>query len=591
MTKSGMFKRSIVFLMFFSLFVSVGCNKGVVNDPMEWIPKTTQALEKNATPSPELSGELTQGPDNSEVTVTKETTLYTAEELYAALENPDGRELSDMLWENQKNSGIYQCTEKKLKDKNLLTYYISSSEGNDNNSGRTPEDPKKSLSVFSGASNINVMLKCGDVFSMEDSFYVGNNVILGAYGDGPRPVLDFYRSLEVTWEKENEENVWSADLSKVKGLYNGTRNKSDCNIGHLMIDGEPNWKRLVQENAEEYSYPELLADRKDGSFAIDWTRALIYLYSGTNPNTLRISYTLPQHGLTVHNVTGAEVLGLEVRGAGFHGISLSQVTDITVSGCYVHHIGGALLRDRGPRYGNAVELWDSGEGVSVTYNMAEWIYDTCYTNQGNTVTMTQRDLLFSNNLGRFSFWGIETWGDGASVNEFDNIVYKDNLLMYACDITNPEAAVYVNEGEQTMDAKGVFYTEYPAYVTYRGDASSYPYNQMSLLNASNARKKESLMIRDNIFWGTNRLLTLLGLTKEREICFGLQDNLFYAEIPEEACVFRYTDADNRRIFTKVLGEVSNQTILRVSGEVSGDLEEQGKNAVKEKLYAIATAIE
>lgn len=587
------------------LLLFAGCNEGVVNDPNEWIPKSTPASEENITAEPVLTEAPLQTPDNTDVTdiednivdnsavtVTKGTSLYTAEELYTALETPDGRVLSDMLWENQKNSGIYQCTEKKLKDKNLLTYYISSSEGDDDNSGRTPEEPKKSLSVFSGASNINVMLKCGDTFSMEDSFYVGNNVILGAYGDGARPVLDFYRPLELEWKKvKGEKNVWSADLSEVKGLYNGTKNKSDCNIGHLIIDGEANWKRLVLENAEEQSYPELLGNRKDGCFAVDWTQSVMYLFSKTNPNSLQISYALPQHGLTVQNVTGAEVLGLEIKGAGFHGISLSQATDIAISGCYIHHIGGALLKDRGPRYGNAIELWDSGSRLSVTYNMAEWIYDTCYTNQGNTSNMTQRDLLFSNNLGRFSFWGIETWGDGASVNEFSNIVYEDNLLMYACDITNPEAAVYVNEGEQTMDAEGTFYSEYPAYVTYRGDASSYPYNQMSLLNAANARKKEALTIRDNVFWGTKRLLTLLKLAKNQELCFDLQDNLFYAEIPEAACVFRYTHTDNSRTFTKVLGVASNQTVLQVTGEEIPELFEQAEEAVKEKLYAIATASE
>lgn len=594
-------KKGVWVSVLLCLLLFAGCSEGVVNDPNEWIPKSTPASEENITSAPVLTEEPTQAPDNTDktdnednsaVTVTKTTTLYTAEELYAALENPDGRVLSDMLWENQKNSGIYQCTEKKLKDKNLLTYYVSSSEGDDDNSGRTPEEPKKSLSVFSGASNINIMLKCGDVFSMNDSFYVGNNVLLGAYGDGARPVLDFYQPLEAEWKKvKGEKRVWCADLSEVKELNNGTRNKSDCNIGHLMIDREVNWKRLVLENAEEQNYPELMGERKDGCFAIDWERATLYLYSEKDPNAFEILYALPQHGLTIQNVTGAEILGLEIKGAGFHGVSLSHVTDITVSGCYIHHIGGALLKDRGPRYGNAIELWDSGARVSVTYNMAEWIYDTCYTNQGNTVNMTQRDLLFANNLGRFSFWGIETWGDGASMNEFSNIVYEDNLLMYACDITNPEEAVYVNEGEQSMNAEGVIYSEYPAYVTYRGDASSYPYNQMSLLNASNARKKESLMICDNVFWGTKRLLTLLKLAKNQELCFGLQDNLFYAEIPEAACVFRYTDTDNSRIFTKVLGVASNQTVLQVKGEVFPEIFEQAEKAVKEKLYAIATATE
>ena len=155
------------------------------------------------------------------------------------------------------------------------------------------------------------------------------------------------------------------------------------------------------------------------------------------------------------------------------------------------------------------------------------------------------------------------------------------------DITNESVAVYPDEAEQAMDANGEYYSEYPAYVTYRGNAQSYPYNQMSLLNAANAKKKESLTIKDNIFWGTNRLLTLLKVTENGELCFALENNVFYAEVPEKACVFRYTDADNQRVFLKELDVETNQSFIRLIGTESEEILSQVEQVLKDKLLFIS----
>lgn len=564
-----------------------GCGKEPEVNPNDWVPEVTQAVSDVQTP------EVQETPDNEENSLATSgnvegVPLYSAEELYAALEQKDSRELADMLWENQRTSGLHNCSKQELKDKNLLTYYISSTEGDDNNSGRTPDQPKKTLSDFSGVSNVNVMLKCGDTFALEDTFLVGSNVILGAYGEGARPILDFYQKLDVEWEKlDAYSNIWMADLKQLSTLYTGEENRNDCNIGHLVIDGEYNWKRLVKDDWENYSYPEKLEERKDGAFAVDWGKAVLYLYSEKNPNRKEILYALPKHGLTISNVMKTEVYGLEITGAGCHGISLSQVSDMVISGCYIHHIGGALLKNRNVRYGNAVEVWENGSDVRTTYNIAEWIYDTCYTNQGNSTSMVQKDLQFAYNLGRFCFWGIETWGDGGSENEFDNIVYKNNILMHAMDITNRDAVVYPDEAEQAMDVMGKYYEEYPAYVTYRGNALSYPYNQMSLLNAANAKKKESLVISDNIFWGTNRLLTLLKMTEDGELRFVLDNNMFYAKVPEAACVFRYTDAEDRRIFMKEMDVEANLSLICVNSMETEEITSRAEQLMKEKLFSLA----
>lgn len=565
-----------------------GCGTSVNQNPKDWIPEDVPTITETADAAD------TAEKDREEtacVSVSKRADLYSSGELLSASEKEDGASLAEMLWDNQRLSGLYDCSTAKLKSKNLLTYYVSSSEGDDANSGRTPEEPKKTLNAFSGISNVNILLKCGDVFSMDTSFVVGSNVILAAYGEGSRPILDFYHLLDVSWAQTEEKTVWKADLTSVVGLFNGTFNKSDCNIGHLVIDGEHNWKRLVRTDEEDYSYPQYLSENQDGSFAVDWEQSLLYLYSEKNPAQLDIYYAAPQHALTLSTVSNTEIMGLEIRGAGFHAISMSNVSDITIANCYIHHIGGGMLKDRGPRYGNAIEVWDSGSNVTVNYNFSEWIYDTCYTNQGSTWSRLQENISFSRNIGRYSFWGIETWGDGNTEKDFSNIVYEDNLMMYACDVTNPVPAVYVNEKEQVMDAEGTYYSAYPAYQTYRGHSSTYPYNQMSLLNASNSKNKASLMIKDNLFWGTNRVLTMLRLAEDGELRFGLEENGFYAEVPADACVFRFTDAESRRIFKKSLEVSGNYSWLKVDGAISQESLEEAQNALKQKLVLISTGKE
>jgi len=284
-----------------------GCGKEPEVNPNDWVPEVTQAISDVQTP------EVQETPDNEENSPATSgnvegVPLYSAEELYAALEQKESRELADMLWENQRASGLHNCSKQELKDKNLLTYYISSTEGDDNNSGRTPDQPKKTLSDFSGVSNVNVMLKCGDTFALEDTFLVGSNVILGAYGEGARPILDFYQKLDVEWEKlDAYSNIWMADLEQLSTLYTGEENRNDCNIGHLVIDGEYNWKRLVKDDWENYSYPEKLEERKDGAFAVDWGKAVLYLYSEKNPNRKEILYALPKNQGKAYKNSSREV--------------------------------------------------------------------------------------------------------------------------------------------------------------------------------------------------------------------------------------------------------------------------------------------
>jgi len=125
-------------------------------------------------------------------------------------------ELADAIWYSQIENDIYGVTGSVLNNGNQ-TYYFSTSEGDDNNSGLSRDNPKKNVEAFSGMSNVNLLLKCGDAFNMTKEFNLGSNCIYAAYGQGRRPVLSFYRDLDVRFtQSKGVKNIWEADLSSLE---------------------------------------------------------------------------------------------------------------------------------------------------------------------------------------------------------------------------------------------------------------------------------------------------------------------------------------------------------------------------------------
>lgn len=481
-----------------------------------------------------------------------------AEELTQYLLDNQGEALASALWHDQILNETYGLTGADLDNGNL-TVYLSSSGGDDGNSGLSPYYPKKSLDVYSGMSNINILLRCGDTFEMTDTFHVGNNCVLAAYGEGERPVLDYYREFEFAFEKVEEcEHVWVADLSESE-VCNGSANKSNCNIGQLLIEGEVNWKRKVGSTSDIFQ-PASLDQASDGSWATDWNSSKLYLYSETDPNDLTILYAPPLHAVAIDDVKNVVFRGIEITGSGMHGVSMKDVEDIIVSNCYIHHIGGSVLVSAGIRYGNAIQLWNDGRNVLANYNVSDWIFDTCYTNQGNDTECVEENVVFENNIGAHSFWGIETWGAGFSKSEFNNIQYAYNIIYDIMDITNPETPMYTNKNGKIIFSDTEMVKE--DYETYRG---GYAYHQMSSVTVSNSGLGEPTNIHHNMFWNTNRFLMLVSNDRLEEEFSCLQDNLFYGETDvEDSALFRYEEGDGPKNYLETpTGYISESNRFKI----------------------------
>lgn len=570
-------KKGVMAFLMLLCCMFCGCSGKKNAEPVAWIPDNDSREELQTTS------------EETDIEKISAQPVYSSKELAESLQQDPGRNLADMLWENQKVSGVYEYNSEQLERGKLLVYYISSSEGDDTNDGLSPQTPKKSLEQFSGSSNLNILLKCGDTFHMTKSFAVGNNVTLATYGEGARPVLDYYQPLEVKWKKSDTyENVWYADLKEISTLCNDTKDRRNCNIGQLQIDGECNWKRKVKTDEEDFSYGEYLSEASDGSWGIDWVNSVLYLYADSDPSNRKVSYAPPVHGLEMNSIRNSQIFGVEITGAGFHGISLMNVNNVKVQSCYIHHIGGAFLQGVRSRHGNAVELWESGQDVTVSYNVADWIFDTCYTNQGNSASTVEKNVVFSYNVGRYSFWGIETWGDSYADLGFENISYQGNIIMNACDVTAPKEVAFCNQEEKLIDETGNLSGKWIPYVSYR---EGYTYHQMSLLSASDIRQEGQLVLEDNVFWGTNRFLCLFGKLDEGRGFPIPENNLFFGMVPsEEVCLFRYTDPDGTRHFLQQLPLGQEKNTLIVCGAEDQEKLNTAQSVLEKSVEIIANGM-
>lgn len=566
-------KKSVAWLVVLAVTcLLTACGKQEATDYMSWlpdsyVPETEQTVQGNDYL---LRQEAITSADNASAT------SYEAEELVDLLLKNDSEQLADKLWETQIANGAYTVTKEEL-NKNMLTFYVSSSEGDDNNLGLSPEEPKKTLGQFSGRANITVLLKCGDVFELDDTFYAGNGCIYATYGQGRRPVVSFYKKLEVSFEQMPDyKNVWVADLLNVEGVYNGLENKDNCNIGQLIIDGVTNWKRVVCSTTEyeTFDFPADIAARADGSWSVDWLQSKMYLFSKEDPNTKEIWLAPDVHGFVCQGREDVVLKGWTITGAGAHGCNITNAKNVAVTNCFFYEIGGSVHRSAGIRYGNAVQIWDSGTDITIAYNYADWVFDTCYTNQGSAETSYCENVVFEKNIGAHSFTGIETWADSYSENPFVNLAYRNNIIYSMCDITDPDQELF-------SDKKGFLLLseeEAKEYVSYRG---GYTYNQMACMNVTGSQKPGGLSLEGNVLWNPKRLLVLCG----SNIFPYMANNVLYAEVPSSsAYMYRYTDLLGERVYLWRMEKEDNLEYIQVGHNAT--VAKEAKNHLIGKMNEI-----
>lgn len=272
------------------------------------------------------------------------------------------------------------------------TYYVSPN-GNDDNKGTSPDKP---LRTIDAAKNLKlkkgdaVLFERGSVFRLASAFTTTEGAIYGSYGEGAKPKI--YASTinyaTAEWQPYHRKNVWKLDFvgGEACGLF----------IDHGKICGMmKTGTRALQNNGDFYT------DKENG---------LLYMYCDKgNPSNayddIEVSQRMDIFKVPGH--TGNVVIdNLCMKYAGVLAVEATfNNFDITVTNCEIGYIGGATSGS--VRLGNAVQVWQGGQGFYVNNN---WIYQTWDT--------------------AISWQGFGQGTPEKPISTYSNIVHNDNLLEY-----------------------------------------------------------------------------------------------------------------------------------------------------------------
>ena len=363
----------------------------------------------------------------------------------------------------------------------VRNYYVSSSSGNDSNSGTDSAHPWKTLAKVneklnegSSSYKYNIYLKRGDIWRGEYlKTYKTSNVTITAYGSGAKPII--------TGSPEN-----GADPSKwtevATNIWRYTGSDSWADVGNIVFnDGECYGCKVVQlyvkqegkeqhitnfsdpTDCQKYSFTSYTDLRNDLDFFHDknfsggsGATGYLYLYSTSNPGSRfsSIEFSVKQHGIEIYKANNVRVDNICVKYVGGHGIAGNglNLQNILIQNCEFDWIGGSIS-DRisnsvigsvatsyDTRYGNAVEIYGGCNNFRVQNNYIYQCYDAgitqqynCESNTDANHTANQLNIYYHNNVIENCNYSIEYFlsncpvGNSSYINNFqitDNIMWN-----------------------------------------------------------------------------------------------------------------------------------------------------------------------
>jgi len=380
----------------------------------------------------------------------------------------------------------------KLPEITGTTYYISSKNGNDSANGKSPSTAWKSCSKLNSVtfkSGDAVLFECGSEF--RESVYLKSGVTYASYGDGEKPL--FLGSINAS-----KTTDWVA-VSGVKNLYqyNATLSNS-YDIGSIVFNGGEAWGIKIQQltdakkslelrdvsNGIEYfdviksfdlvSGKDLKNGKYDLSYYHDTTKLYLYCKDG-NPaerfDSIELSKANQNAGtFSASNVSDVTIANISFKNIGRFAIRTTAVKNLAVYNCEFDFIGGSVQsdnqdfgRNHKTRLGNAIENWNSCDGMIVENCYFNQIYDTAMTTQSNTDGTDMINISYKNNVVENVVYAIELWSSGAenaSCN-FHNVNVEGNVcrnIGYGFTTQRPDKVTGF------LSAYGSYYQYQNAYV-------------------------------------------------------------------------------------------------------------------------------
>ncbi|MFA5898143.1 MAG: hypothetical protein WC829_03405 [Hyphomicrobium sp.] len=330
----------------------------------------------------------------------------------------------------------------------MTDYFVSSSAGNDTNTGLSHEQAFASITHVNTLLNNNTITRGDTVrFNRGDTFYGKlrpQSLTFTRAGDvrfmpysvldiNTKPILSSYKLLNIEpgWTM-HAVGVWKISLSDANhGTthtgYDGAQG-GETNIGFLKVDG-------MIYGAKKFTLGEL-------STAWDFYNdgADLYVKSSANPTTLADDIRAAPDGDGITVGSSQQIIGLKVVGSGGHGIAGSSRRSY-IYGNEITECGGSALVGYGDgttRYGNGIQLWIGSKDSLIEYNMISEIYDAAYSIQGSESSITPNiprllNIHFRKNLIHHCAQSVEFWMSGTQIDGagFINCTVTDNVCLFA----------------------------------------------------------------------------------------------------------------------------------------------------------------
>ena len=254
-----------------------------------------------------------------------------------------------------------------------------------------------------------------------------SNIYFGAYGEGAKPNIygSYMNFAEAKWDTDTA-NIWYVE--------NATCSKNNDAGLVVFNDGKA-------AGTKRATLAEVVSE---GDFYYEPSSDRVYLYSKVNPADAWESIEIGANSwiFDINNVENITIDNLNIRYTGGEGIVLSNAKNVKITNCEIAYIGGSYMthtEDTATRYGNGVEMWCAGSGLTVDNCWVHQIYDSGLTHQGtgtvaSNSTFTQENITFSNNLVEYcGLAAIEYWTSNAGngFNYLENINYTGNILRFA----------------------------------------------------------------------------------------------------------------------------------------------------------------
>ena len=224
------------------------------------------------------------------------------------------------------------------------TYYVSSSQGNDNNTGTSEITPWKTIAKVNSVNfqpGDRMLFKRSDKWEHDEGLLIKNSgtandrIIYGTYNDGIKPTITL-REAVPGWDSPGN---WSQ--------YSTT-------VWYMTVPGATTqvWLRLWLDNMEYLRTQGLGENNDDGTYGITSTNrffvnrgsARLYVYATSNPSSFYSSIEYPgrvrdgetiYHTITLKDVDYVTIDGLDVQGSMYSAIGLAGSDNAIIKNCNI----------------------------------------------------------------------------------------------------------------------------------------------------------------------------------------------------------------------------------------------------------------